>query len=418
MLARVPGVWRLVAGAAGVALVAAAAVVVGPGLVSNPDPGRPAARPAATAPPVAADAPVRGDLASDLAFLRQVLGTVRAQHPDADRVLYAASLPDGGRVAFVGRDRVEPPGTRALDVYAIRVLPGEPVRSGTVTVVGRGLVESTALMGWAGRGTDGSVYAALLSASGPLVGQVSPGIDYFPDGSAFRQWRDVRSPDGSLVVDLGPQTDPALFARSRASPAEVPIMMVLHGEQTTDPRTFELTGVGTGYAGPPPDLLADAVLDGCRHLFDLRNASVRVIWSGRIGRGQDGALLRVRRADGSAFQLLVGDSGGRQLFVHGPLRIPWEVADVLPWLFESGDPSRPLVLINPTGPGTASVSYPEEPPRVVRVGRAGTALFGVGAPASPNLYRALVEVRSPKGEVVVKAPLTTVSSQDPFLLDL
>lgn len=144
------------------ALVLAAAALLGPDLLSSPgadDAGQPGDRrqssPPARAPqppapgPLAEDLPVRGDLADDQRFVDAALRRVRAGHPGVDRVLYAATLPDGGRVAFVGRDRDEPEGIRALDVYALKVPPGASIEAGEITVVGRGLIESTSLLGWA-----------------------------------------------------------------------------------------------------------------------------------------------------------------------------------------------------------------------------------------------------------------------------
>jgi hypothetical protein len=129
-------------------------------------------------------------------------------------------------------------------------------------------------------------------------------------------------------------------------------------------------------------------------------------------------LLRIRRTDGPAFQLLVGQSEAGERFAHGPLGVPWADADVMPWVFESGDPSKPLLVINPTGRGTAAVSYPEEPPRIVTFGPEGTAPLGVGGPSAPRLFGAVIEVRSPAGRVVVEAAVRTVSSEDPLVLDL
>ncbi len=93
--------------------------------------------------PRVVDLPVRGDLAGDASFVTAALRRVRHDHPEADRVLYANTLPGGGRVAVVGRDRDEPDGIRALDVYALRVARGDGVAAGQITLVGRGLIEST-----------------------------------------------------------------------------------------------------------------------------------------------------------------------------------------------------------------------------------------------------------------------------------
>jgi hypothetical protein len=151
LLDRVPSPWRMLAGAV---VVVAALVQLGPDLVSSGDahapPGSPTAsgsiapsRFAPRAPLVGAPLPVRGDLAADEEFLSAVMNRVKAAHPDADRVLFAATQPGGGRVAMVGRDREEPGHIQALDVYALRVPAGGSVATGTVSVIGRGLIEST-----------------------------------------------------------------------------------------------------------------------------------------------------------------------------------------------------------------------------------------------------------------------------------
>lgn len=224
--AGMPRPWRVLIV---LALALAAAALLGPDLLSSPgadDAGQPGDRRQSSPPPrapqpeppgpLAADPPVRGDLAGDRAFVDAALRRVRAGHPDADRVLFAATLPDGGRVAFVGRDRDEPEGIRALDVYALKVPAGAPVEAGEITVVGRGLIESTSLLGWA------------------------------------------------AVVGLGPDTDPVVFAGSGDSRVEA------------------------------------------------------VIWSGALRAGERGALLRIRRPDGPAFQLLVGRTVTGESFAGSP----------------------------------------------------------------------------------------------------
>ena len=365
--------------------------------------------------PPAADWPVRGDLAGDAGFVAAVLRRVRTEHADADRVLFAGRLAGGARVAFVARDRDEASAVRALDVYALRIPPGGSVQDGEVTVLGRGLIESTGPLGWARPGTDGNVQVVLVGQPGLLEAQVSARIDNHPDGSATRRWLDVRGQDGSVVVNVGTRTDPVVFARIRGS-VEVPVMIEVEG---TDASVPAIAGVASArYDGPELGVLAAQVADACRPVLDVGTADIRVIWSGPLGDDVRAALLRIRRSDGPAYQLLVGQGGTGETFVHGPLQVPWSDADVLPWLFEEGDPSRPMVLINPTGAGTASISYPDEPPRVVTLDARGTGPLGVGGPSPPNLYRALVEVRTPAGRVVVKNQLRAVSGEDPWVLDL
>ena len=146
-LARLPRSWRLL----GIAALVGLAALVGPGLLGPDSDGRPS--PAQTSPdwppiPHTALPPpvVSGDLAGDTGFVSAVLLRVRTVHADADRVLFAGRLAGGARVAFVGRDRDEASGVRALDVYALRIPPGGAVQDGTVTLLGRGLIESTGLL--------------------------------------------------------------------------------------------------------------------------------------------------------------------------------------------------------------------------------------------------------------------------------
>ena len=144
-LSRLPRIWRLLGIAVLVGL--AALVVQGPpGTDSNPSPAQTSRHgppiPHTAVPPPA----VRGDLAGDRGFIAAVLRRVRSEHAGADRVLFAGRLPGGARVAFVGRDRDEESGVRALDVYALRIPPGGSVQGGAVTVLGRGLIESSGLL--------------------------------------------------------------------------------------------------------------------------------------------------------------------------------------------------------------------------------------------------------------------------------
>jgi len=147
LLSRLPVWWRAV----GVAALLGLAAVVGLDPFSDdagidPDAAAsvsPTPRPAAPA----VFSPVGGDLADDASFLTAVLRRVRSDHPEADRVLYAGTLPGGGWVAYVGRDRDEPEGIRALDVFALRVARGHTVETGTITLIGRGLIESSGLPG-------------------------------------------------------------------------------------------------------------------------------------------------------------------------------------------------------------------------------------------------------------------------------
>ena len=149
MLGRVPRIWQLL----GIAALVGLAVLVGPDLLGPDSDGRPgpATSPGGTptrhnAVPLPEAWPVGGDLAGDTGFVAAVLRRVRTVHADADRVLFAGRLAGGTRVAFVGRDRDEESGVRTLDVYALRIPPGGSVQDATVTLLGRGLIESTGLL--------------------------------------------------------------------------------------------------------------------------------------------------------------------------------------------------------------------------------------------------------------------------------
>lgn len=147
LFSRLPRIWRILGIAA---LVGLAALVVqgplGPESAGPPSPAQtsldePPIPQTAVPPPV-----VRGNLAGDRGFVAAVLRRVRTVHADADRVLFAGRVAGGARVAFIGRDRDEETGVRALDVYALRIPPGGSVQDGTVTLLGRGLIESTGVL--------------------------------------------------------------------------------------------------------------------------------------------------------------------------------------------------------------------------------------------------------------------------------
>ena len=147
MLARLPRTWRLL----GIAALIGLAALMGPVLLGSDSDGRPSPAPKTLArPPIPHTAPrppvVSGDLAGDTGFVAAVLRRVRTEHSDADRVLFAGRVAGGARLAFIGRDRDEELGVRALDVYALRIPPGGSVQDGSVSVLGRGLIESTGLL--------------------------------------------------------------------------------------------------------------------------------------------------------------------------------------------------------------------------------------------------------------------------------
>jgi hypothetical protein len=77
-----------------------------------------------------------------------------------------------------------------------------------------------------------------------------------------------------------------------------------------------------------------------------------------------------------------------------------------------------MVVINPSGRGFATVGTPGEPMRRIVFGADGLGRLGVGGPTTPHFFGDVVDVRRPDGSRVVRAKVTTLSSQDPLALDL
>ena len=426
-------VWR---GSALVAVVAVAAAF-GPGLVASSDDAerRQPPEPSASSQPSASPTPtrnapsalrwtVRGDLADDNGFAASALAAVQRLEPTAEKVLYAGTLPDSSRLAFVAVNDPSYSGGlafRSTGVLALHVPADAPVRRGRVSDAS-GISSADDMTGWAGHVRGGSVVAVLLARPVPLDAQVSAAIHYERDGSARRAWRVVSGRDGSAIVDLGADVDPLVVARTRYTESvSYPLLLTVGGDLSDQQRDqvavdVGISGLGDSYRGPEPAALRQAVVNGSWPLLDPRRARTRVLWSGELGSGHRGALLLLRRPDGPMFQLFVSETVDG-VFPQGLRHVAWGDAGVLPWVLQSGQPGRLLLrLVNPSGAGEVVVTPEGTGPRRFEIGADGVANLGEGeALTARTVAGAAVTIFSPSGRVVVR---TTLSGQDhdPFAL--
>jgi hypothetical protein len=369
---------------------------------------------------------VRGDLARDAGFTGAALAVVRAAYPDSEKVLYAGTLPDGSRIALVGTSDPDAAGLtfRTSNVQALHVPAGAEPSAGRVTYA-ESIETPDDLAGWAGRGRSGTVFAVLLGRPAPLDAQVSTTIEYSDDGSIGRSWQPVRSRDGSAILDLGRHTDPIVVARTAYDNSSGALLMDVDGSLSLNPRSREaiaakvrITGLdSSSYRGPDRRELRRAVVDGTWALLDPRLADIRMLWSGRLDAGKRGALLLVRRADGPTFHLFLSQLGAGETYPQGVHPVPWDQADLRPWITQTGEPGTPLFLVNPSGEGTVLLEPPGAAKRRVLIGADGLAKLGDDlAFASRELAGSSITVLSPGGRVVVNTEWPA-SDFDPFALD-
>jgi hypothetical protein len=367
---------------------------------------------------------VRGDLADDTDFAPAVLDVAREKDPTAEKVLYAATLPDRSRLALVatGYDGPGGLGFTAAGVQALHVSAGASPSVGDLTYAGE-VTSPDALVGWAGHGRDGEVYAVLLARPAPLEAHVSSAIDYTRDGTAHRSWEPVRSRDGSAIVDLGRETDPLVVARTTYGEDTYPLLMTVDGEPTDESRDrrvaeVRVAGLDDSYRGPNRTEVPRAVVDGSWAVLDPRRADIRVLWSGLLERKQRGALLLLRRSDGPTFQLFVLQSRDGEVFAQGIRPVPWADAHIVPWIHQTGEPGTQELLINPSGAGTGTIaSAAGDESMRLSIGRNGVAALGIDSFLSRTLDGALITVLSPSGRRVVQFEWTALGEDDPYLLD-
>jgi len=426
-------VWR---GLALAALVAVAAVV-GPGLIAGseddgsrdgrsqrPEPSESTApsrtRAPTVAPPSALRWVVRGSLAGDEEFAAAALALVQEQQePGAEKVLYAAELPDRSRLALVaaGDQGSSEPGYVGSAMHSVHVPAGAEVTAGRVGYAGS-VHSDEALVGWAGR-VNGSVLAVLLGRPAPLDARLSSRIRYQADGSASRTWRKVVGRDGSATVDLGRDVDRLVAATTRTGEAlTYPLLMIVDGELTATAReriAGELRIVGGPGGGPESLALRRAVVDGSWIALEPRRARIRVLWSGELPTGQRAFLLRMRRADGPVFQLFVREHD-EALFAEDIRHVPWGDSAVLPWVVQPGEPGKPMLLINPSGAGTAVLTPGEGAGRRVPIDADGVA--DLGDEQVDGLSGSVVTVLSPSGRLLARTTWLDQFEADPLVLEL
>lgn len=423
-------------GLAGAVLVAVGAVV-GPNLLSGGDQPRPP-RPEPTASQLPTSRPtpseqplsalnwtVRGDLAGDAGFTTAALAVAQARDSTMEKVMYAATLPDGSRIALVGAGDHEATGLafRGANVQALHVPAGAAPSAGRLSYAGQISVPD-ALAGWAGRSRSGEIVAVLLARPVPLDARLSVAIDYSADGRADRSWQPVHGREGYAIVTLGRTTDPVVVARTNADKDVDPLLMDVDGglslagrARQTVAAKVRVAGLDGSYRGPAGRALRLGVVDGIWALLDPRHAQIRVVWSGRLGGNKRGVLLVVRRADGPTFQLFLLEQGAGRVYPQGVRHVPWAHADLLPWITQTGEPSTPLLLVNPSGEGTAVLQPAGRAQRRVPIGADGLANLGDDqAVASTQLSGSTITVRSPSGRTVARIDWPNAGDFDPFAL--
>jgi hypothetical protein len=162
-------------------------------------------------------------------------------------------------------------------------------------------------------------------------------------------------------------------------------------------------------------------------ILDLRDAVAKVLWSGELtsGLGNGGerltgraALVLVRRHDGPTFQAFIYSDPARSLTSFDANPVRWSVAARLPYAFSTFAPEAPLLLVNPGGPGWATVR-----PKVgwtlhVRIHRNGVALLDHDAALDRPVAGARIVVRDPTGRTVLRSRMANTAMADPFGFNL
>jgi hypothetical protein len=307
---------------------------------------------------------------------------------------------------------------------ALHVPPGAEAATATPVPAGR-LIDDVDVTGWAGRGTRGRIFAAVLGRPTSLSLEASPLIHYHRTGGASRRWRAVSAADGSAVVDLGQRSDQIVVVRSSLQSRTYPLVLPVDHDPRASvatsvpvPDTSRVRGLRSpDYRGPHPERVVQAVAEGHEHRFDPATADLRIIWSGEVAPGRRAAVVRARRTDGPVFQLLVADRG-RGVASHGPRHVPWDTSDVTPWLFVQGDPEQPALLLSPSGRGTAVLTEAGAPQRRVTIGADGVGVFAGTKQGQmfTGLSSARLAVLSPEGEILVSSSLPSLGIDDVFVL--
>jgi hypothetical protein len=431
---RSPWVWRIAGGLA----VTLVAVLAGPHLLSSHSP--PLQHPTAVRRPGDHAGPPAGSserLAASLvrwaprgpgvgsAFAVAAVARMRATHPGVDRLLWAGTLDGRDRVAVVSyRRALDPSVTDATEVAALRVdRLADVATARSVTV---GYVDAVGgVVGLAWQGDDKSTRLLVLADPGQAQVFVSSAVDYHPNGGISRSWHETALRDGALVQDLGRHVDPVILVRPQKSGSRITQAVVkVQGRQAV-PGIDEVRIAGLSsptYAGPDPGLLVDLLAQSMSTVLELRDADSKVLWSGETTGGfRDSgerltgraALVLVRRHDGPTFQAFIYSDPARAFSSFDANAVRWSVADRLPYAFSTFAPEAPLLLVNPGGPGSATIR-----PKVgwtlhVRIHRNGVALLDHDAAMDRPVAGARVVVRDPSGRTVLRSRMANSAIVDP-----
>ena len=281
-----------------------------------------------------------------------------------------------------------------------------------------------------GRAMTSTPDLLVLARPAPMRVQVSSVVDYHPSGQISRRWRDAELDDGVVVTDLGRHVDPVVVVRpnnvSSSTKITGPILVQVQGRPEL-PGVDDVTVAGVSspsYAGPDASQLVAALAQSVEMLFDLRDADSTVLWSGKLAAGyrhdsgarvtERGALVLMRRHDGATFQAFIYSDAMPALNSFQANAVRWSVADRLPYAFSTYGPGAPLLLVNPSGPGSATIIPGVGPTMDVRFDATGVATIAANAADAPRLDRARVIIRDPSGRTVLSAALPVPAAIDPF----
>jgi hypothetical protein len=430
-------VWRV----AGLLAVGLAAALAGPGLLSSPEPQQPRSSDSPGpsvqgAPTVRPNAPqavpplgwaTRGpEVGSDVAVA--ALARMRAQRPGVDRLLWAGSFDGHDHVVVASYRRQPNYPTDATEVAALRferTSDLETARSQTIGYVS----EADGLVGLAWQGEDRHTRLLVLSRPAALPVEVSSAIDYHASGSISRRWHRATLHDGAGVTDLGRHVDPVIVVRPQDLGSSTSAsLVVVHGRpEQPSPGEVTISGISSpSYAGPDTSILVGSLARAVGMLFDLRDADSTVLWSGQIagGRSDSGqringraALVLVRRHDGPVLQAFVYSDP--KVFESATANaVRWSIADRLPYAFSTYEAGAPLVLVNPGGPGSATLTRTGGPPLRVKLDGNGVATLSDDGVAGPNVSGVEVVVRDPSGRRVLRSTMVDPGTVDAFGLYL
>ena len=426
-----PWIWRIAA----LLALGVLAAVAGPGLLSSLNPRQPHSSAASgrplplvmhpnetfvPAPRWAARGPEVGSAIAAAEVTR-----IRHELPGVDRLLWAGSLDGHDRVVLVSY-RPQPNASRidAARVAALRVRRASDIPTARIQPIG--YFSDASVVGLAWQGDDHHTRLLLLARPAPMRMLVSSVVDYHPSGQISRRWRDVELTDGVVVTDLGLHVDPAVVVRpNNISSSTSPVLVQVQGRPEL-PRFHDVTVAGVSspsYAGPEPRLLVASLAQSVQLLFDLRDADSKVLWSGTIasGRREPGelitgraALVLMRRHDGAMFQAFIYSDAMIALNSFHASAVRWSLADRMPYAFSTHEVGAPVLLVNPSGTGSATVDPGFGRPLRVRFDANGIATLAADGNEAATVDGARVVIRDPSGRTVLSAALPVPAAIDPF----